>query len=184
MVEGKTSEMHNSTCFPSLYSDAENAPISVNIRESRWENAPSCLKCKSQPQITETDVHLKYGSNVKLFTLCLRPPWLSGKAASKPEDSRFGTRLHCGSAVFVSLLHVKSDVGQTFSHLMCCGSLESEVPLAGVVQKYPHWPCLPKKSVRPVEDQWGESRSTIMWRKGFIGYNKMIQALPEQGQYF
>ncbi|GBN27614.1 hypothetical protein AVEN_151139-1, partial [Araneus ventricosus] len=55
-------------------------------------------------------------------------------------------------------------------------------PHVGVVQKYPHWPDLPKKGVRPVEDQRGESRSTSMWRTGFIGYNKMIQALPEQGQ--
>ncbi|GBN24100.1 hypothetical protein AVEN_4056-1 [Araneus ventricosus] len=57
-------------------------------------------------------------------------------------------------------------------------------PPAGVAQKYPHWPGLPKKGVRPVEDQRGESRSTSMWRMGFIGYNKMIQALPEQGQKF
>ncbi|GBN99799.1 hypothetical protein AVEN_88448-1 [Araneus ventricosus] len=57
-------------------------------------------------------------------------------------------------------------------------------PPTNVVQKYPHWPGLPKKGVRPVEDQRGESHPTSMWRTGFIGYNKMIQALPEQGQYF
>ncbi|GBN77084.1 hypothetical protein AVEN_242239-1 [Araneus ventricosus] len=52
-------------------------------------------------------------------------------------------------------------------------------PPVDVVQKYPHWPGLPKKGVRPVEDQRGESRSTSMWR---TGYNKVIQALPDQGQ--
>ncbi|GBM91473.1 hypothetical protein AVEN_229749-1 [Araneus ventricosus] len=29
-------------------------------------------------------------------------------------------------------------------------------PPAGVAQKYPHWPGLPKKGVRPVEDQRGD----------------------------
>ncbi|GBM18182.1 hypothetical protein AVEN_151722-1 [Araneus ventricosus] len=31
-------------------------------------------------------------------------------------------------------------------------------PPTGMVQKYPHWPSLSKKGVRPEEDQWGESR--------------------------
>ncbi|GBM33126.1 hypothetical protein AVEN_56760-1 [Araneus ventricosus] len=55
-------------------------------------------------------------------------------------------------------------------------------PPVSVAQKYPHWPGLLKKGVRPVEDQRGESRPTSMWRTGFIGRNEMIQALPEQGQ--
>ncbi|GBN79230.1 hypothetical protein AVEN_188887-1 [Araneus ventricosus] len=52
---------------------------------------------------------------------------------------------------------------------------------SGVVQKYPHWPDLPNKGVRPREDQRGESRP--MWRTGFMRCNKMILALPGQGQY-
>ncbi|GBL92745.1 hypothetical protein AVEN_119130-1 [Araneus ventricosus] len=55
---------------------------------------------------------------------------------------------------------------------------------------HPFWvgyrssPGLPKKVVRPREDQRGESRLTSMWRTGFIRHNKMIQALPEQGSTF
>ncbi|GBO04046.1 hypothetical protein AVEN_221868-1 [Araneus ventricosus] len=72
---------------------------------------------------------------------------------------------------FMGLLHLKSD------------SVANR-RTALVVQKYPHWPSLPKKGVRTGEDQRGESRPSSMWRTGFIGNNKMIQALPEQGQYF
>ncbi|GBM93088.1 hypothetical protein AVEN_204586-1 [Araneus ventricosus] len=57
-------------------------------------------------------------------------------------------------------------------------------PPAGVVQKYPHWPGLPKKGVRPGEDQRGESRPTDMWRTGFIKYNKMIQGGASSGVVF
>ncbi|GBO21396.1 hypothetical protein AVEN_245500-1, partial [Araneus ventricosus] len=55
---------------------------------------------------------------------------------------------------------------------------------ASVVQKYPHWPGLPKKGVRPGEDHPRREPPTSIWKTGFIGYNKMIQALPEQVQYF
>ncbi|GBO05822.1 hypothetical protein AVEN_219102-1, partial [Araneus ventricosus] len=51
-----------------------------------------------------------------------------------------------------------------------------------VVQKYPHLPGLPKKRVRLGEVQRGESRPASICRTGFIWYNKMLQALPEQGQ--
>ncbi|GBN74515.1 hypothetical protein AVEN_34096-1 [Araneus ventricosus] len=50
-------------------------------------------------------------------------------------------------------------------------------PPVGVVQKYSRWPGLTKKGVRPGEDQRAESRPTIK-------YDKIIQALFEQGQYF
>ncbi|GBL74734.1 Nephrin [Araneus ventricosus] len=39
-------------------------------------------------------------------------------------------------------------------------SVGAKCPPAGVVQKYPHWPGLPKKGVRPEKDQRGESRPT------------------------
>ncbi|GBN13862.1 hypothetical protein AVEN_270085-1 [Araneus ventricosus] len=61
-------------------------------------------------------------------------------------------------------------------------SSKGKCPPAGMVKKYPHWLSLPKKVVRPREDQRGESHPTSMWRTGFIMYNKMMQALPEQGQ--
>ncbi|GBN86319.1 hypothetical protein AVEN_256610-1 [Araneus ventricosus] len=65
----------------------------------------------------------------------------------------------------LGLLHVKSSVeGQTSSR-WCSAKIR-------------------KKGVTPGVDQRGESRSTSMWRTGFIGYNKMIQAVPEQGQCF
>ncbi|GBM37804.1 hypothetical protein AVEN_84516-1 [Araneus ventricosus] len=54
----------------------------------------------------------------------------------------------------------------------------------GVVQKYPHWPGIPKKGVKIREDQREESRPTSKRRTGFIRYNKMIHTLHEQGQYF
>ncbi|GBO22871.1 hypothetical protein AVEN_21089-1 [Araneus ventricosus] len=50
--------------------------------------------------------------------------------------------------------------------------------------KIPTLAGLPKKGVMPGEDQREESLPTSMWRTGFIRYNKMIQALFEQGQYF
>ncbi|GBM28398.1 hypothetical protein AVEN_262158-1 [Araneus ventricosus] len=79
--------------------------------------------------------------------------WPSGKiSALGPESSRFENRFHVG--------------GQMSSRW--CGA---KIPTLAT-----------KKGVRPVEDQRGESPPTSMWRMGFIGYNKMIQALPEQGQ--
>ncbi|GBM24782.1 hypothetical protein AVEN_245036-1 [Araneus ventricosus] len=63
-------------------------------------------------------------------------------------------------------------------------SVGSKCPPVGVGKKYSHCPGLPKKDVRQAEDQRGESHPTSMWRTGFIRYNKIIKALPEQGQYF
>ncbi|GBN73350.1 hypothetical protein AVEN_257163-1 [Araneus ventricosus] len=49
-----------------------------------------------------------------------------------------------------------------------------------VSAKIPTLALLTKKGVRPGEDKRAESRPTSMWRTGFITYNKMLQAFPEQ----
>ncbi|GBO13563.1 hypothetical protein AVEN_186550-1 [Araneus ventricosus] len=68
----------------------------------------------------------------------------------------------------LGLLHVKSYGGQTFS--------------VGVVQKYSHWLGLPKKGVRPVEDQRGESRSTLKKNSG-QNYQNMVKFTVFSGSY-
>ncbi|GBM36545.1 hypothetical protein AVEN_65078-1 [Araneus ventricosus] len=95
------------------------------------------------------------------------PPWPSGKIweleapVSKPDSIEYPPCL--GAWCTLNLTWVK------------------RTP-AGVVQKYPHWPGLPKKGVRLGKNLRGENRPTSMWRTGFVRCNKMIQALPEQGQ--
>ncbi|GBM88199.1 hypothetical protein AVEN_145367-1 [Araneus ventricosus] len=71
----------------------------------------------------------------------------------------------------LGLFHAKSYVGCQMSSRWC-GT------------KIPTLARLPKKGVRSGEDQRGENSPTSIWRTGFIMYNKMIQALPEQGSTF
>ncbi|GBO38997.1 hypothetical protein AVEN_246840-1 [Araneus ventricosus] len=101
-----------------------------------------------------------------------RPRWPSGKASI------------FGPGGFQVRNPIPPKIRRVWGLLYAKSYAVAKCPTVGVAQKYSHWPGLPKKGVRPLEDQRGESRSTCMWRTGFIGYNKMIQALPEQGQLF
>ncbi|GBO12941.1 hypothetical protein AVEN_63926-1 [Araneus ventricosus] len=77
------------------------------------------------------------------------PRWPSGKVStSGPEGRRFENPIPLKICRVWGLLHTKSYA-------------VAKRPPIGVAQKYQHWPGLPKKGARTVEDQRGEPHQHV-----------------------